>query len=145
MTGTAHAAASRLECERWPAKWSRIESSRPPERAEHEPGADEDAAASAALTKPRDEQHERDEDHELGEREVAPGRRRALVGPRPPSPGQRPAHGGLVGAPAARGVALGPRGRSAGGGLDGHAALAASLTHPVSLLSGRRLHAAPPG
>ena len=49
------------------------------------------------------EQHERDEHHDLDQREVAPGRGRPLVGgARRRPPGSRPADGGLRSAAAAR-------------------------------------------
>jgi hypothetical protein len=57
----------------------------PAERCDHEAGEDE-ALAVAALQRAPDDQDDPEEDHELGQREAAPGSARPLVERRPPRP-----------------------------------------------------------
>ena len=101
------------------------------ERGQDQPGGEPLPAASAPAEQAPGDQQDAQQDHELAEREAAPGSRRALVDPGPAgAPAWTWARAGDAARATGR-VALGP---SARGGLDG--ALAATPAHRGSRTSG---------
>src|SRR4051794_409132 len=98
-----------------------------PQRGQRDPDGEPDLPAPLPVHESPDHQHDADQDHQLHEREVAPGGGRALLGPRPgagAAPRRGPAGRRRAGPLLARGVALG-----AGAGQGGGRTLARAASH----------------